>query len=294
MSRTSVKSRLLLRSPTEITGSCLPFSMRATWRAKEEFDEILAPARAAVIEAPRYNAADSVALVILVGEHLLGHLAHRVGREGAQGVALLHRHLVRVDHAVFLGRACYLDEGVYAYLAYGFKKVQLADNVVLEGGGRGVPGGWNVTLRGQVENAVGAHGGDQFVGAERVHQVALNQVDFVSLEGVLKGANAGDARLNHMQVVLGVGDVLQAAPPAVDAEDLGIGVLGKQVVHQMTPREAGNARNKNSQKGFLHCVIIRIIRYMDLTGQLFDFGLFTAEARRARRFAGGVLVCYNR
>src|SRR6476620_7443962 len=105
MSRTSVKSRLLLRSPTCITGSCSPFSIMAICLAKDESTKF-SPLRGPLWLKPR----DTMALVILVREHFLGDLADGVWGQGPQRVGLLHGHLVREDQTVLFRGACYLDQ----------------------------------------------------------------------------------------------------------------------------------------------------------------------------------------
>src|SRR6267154_2183939 len=91
-------------------------------------DEHRAAARALVVEAARSDDRQLEAHEVLIAQHVLAHLAHRVGGEGAQRIGLADGELVLVDHAVLLARARELDPRHDVELLHGLEDVQLADD----------------------------------------------------------------------------------------------------------------------------------------------------------------------
>src|SRR2546427_8252890 len=183
-------------------------------------DEDVAPAWPLVVERSRAHDGQRVALEVLVGHQVLGDLAHRVGRERPERVALLDRQLVLVHEAILLAGADGQEPRRRLALgAHGLQEVHLADGVGVEGLRGGVPGRVHVTLRRQVDDEVGARRRDELVDRREVTQIALDQRDAVA------------------QVI----DVLGLAPPAVRAEDLG--ALGQRELREVAadePRDAGD------------------------------------------------------
>ena len=135
-----------------------------------------------------------------------------------------------MHHAVLFGRACNLYERVYADAAHGFQQVHLADNVVLEGTRGSIPRGGYVALGGKMKDAVGANRGYQFVCAEGVEQVALNEVYLAGLESVIQRGDIGNPGLDQIQFFCQMSQVLHATTPPVSTENLNTGVVGQQVV----------------------------------------------------------------
>src|SRR6185295_18994657 len=107
-------------------------------------------------------------------------------------------------------------------LAHRFEQVDLPLGVDREGVDGRDPRRRHEALRGEVEDVVGLRLLERPAHRGEIAQVGLDQVD----------------------LALEVLDVVGPAPPAVEAEDLDVGMLGEQVVGEVRAGETGDASDQ--------------------------------------------------
>src|SRR5262249_32406952 len=185
--------------------------------------EDVAAAGPRVIEAAGPDDVEPVALPVLVGEEVLRHLGHGVGRQRAKGVLFPDRELVREDEAVLLAGSGDLGPASQAQLAHALEQVELRLHVGQQRLGGHEPGGRHVALGGEMEDAVRGDRLEHPACGRRVPEVTLHELEA-----------PGEVR-----------DAVHAAPPAVGAEELDV-APGDQVVGQVAPDEAGQAGDQDS------------------------------------------------
>jgi len=180
-------------------------------------DENFTTAGAFVVEGAGTDAGDAVVSEVLEAEVILGNFADCVRGEGAERGFLGDGEVAGLDQAVFLAGAHDEDSGEgFSAIADGFQEVDLADGVGGQGFGRGMPGGGDVALTGEVDDGVGTRGGEHF----------------------LDGGDVADIGFDHVEALLEMIDVLGVGTPAAGAEDLG--VLSEGEFGEVTADETGD------------------------------------------------------
>ena len=82
--------------------------------------------------------------------------------------------------------------------------------------------------------------------AERIEQVAVDYVDLFGVQRLFERLDAGDPRLDHVQLAAHPVQVVQPAAPPVNAEYLDLGTVQQEINH-VTARETRDTGNQYSQ-----------------------------------------------
>ena len=157
--------------------------------------EGLAPTGAGVVERAGPHDVHAVALEVLPAHEVLRDLAHRVRRERPQRVRLPDRQLVGVDEPVLLARADDQEARGPPELAHRLEEVHLADDVRVEGLDRGLPGGRDEALSGEVDDPVRARLAEERPDREDVAQVDGHTWDLRALAALCRAFTADRPRV---------------------------------------------------------------------------------------------------
>src|SRR2546422_1522673 len=179
--------------------------------------------RALVVESTRPDHGKLEAHEVLIPEHVLTHLAHRVRREWPERICLADEQLVLIHHAVLLARARELDTRQDVKLFHGLENVELADDVCderLRGGG---PGCRHEALGGEVEDPI---------------RPGL-------VQHVAHGGRVAEIALEHPHLAGKMLYVLGPASPALDPNDLNAFFLREHVVDEVASGEPRDPRDQS-------------------------------------------------
>jgi hypothetical protein len=136
-----------------------------------------------VIERTRHDHVETKVIVILEASKLGGDFTDAIGAGGAHGVVLADGDLLGADEAILGTGTGDMDTGLGGVATHRLEEVEGPLDVGTHRVDRSLPGSARVALGGEVEDTIGASGGDRLVDSEGVLDIALVEGDVATKVG---------------------------------------------------------------------------------------------------------------